>query len=127
MTDRRVRRRDGFTLVEVLVSLALVGVVLPVAMAGVTLAMGMGETARHRTEAAALAGGKLAELMATGDWQSSQTSGDFGDEWPAYTWEVNVEDWEEPDCDQVTLTVRWTTRGREHATSLATLAYAGSE
>jgi len=119
--------RAGFTLVEVLVSLALVGVLLPTAMAGITLAMGLGDSARHRTEAAMLARGKLDEMLVTGDWQSSQTEGDFGEEWPGYTWELDVADWEESTCSEVTLTVRWTSRGHDYNTSLTTLTYVGGE
>jgi general secretion pathway protein I len=122
MTCEPSRGRAGFTLVEVLASLALVGVLLPTAMAGIMLAMGMGDRARHRTEAAMLARGKLDEMLVTGDWQSAQTTGDFGEEWPGYTWELNVTDWEESTCREVALTVHWTTRGHEYRTSLSTLA-----
>jgi general secretion pathway protein I len=115
--------RTGFTLVEVLASLALVGVVLSTAMAGIALAMGLGDAARHRTEAAVLARGKLDEMLVSGGWQSSRTEGDFGDRWPGYTWELNVTDWQEAPHREVTLTVRWRSRGHEHSTSLTTLAY----
>ncbi len=125
--SRQRHARAGFTLVEVLASLALVAVIVPAAMAGVTLAMGLGETARQRTEAATLARGKLAELTATGQWQTAGTRGDFAEQWAAYSWEMETGDWEEPEVRQVTLTVRWTTRGRERELTLATIAYPGSE
>jgi prepilin-type N-terminal cleavage/methylation domain-containing protein len=127
MAPRRTHGRGGFTLAEVLVSLVLVGVILPVAMGGITLAMGLCDDARHRTEAATLARGKLAEVMATGEWQSSQTEGGFGDAWPDYSWQIDVTPWQEPECSQVTFTVRWIARGKEDAASLTTLAYAWSE
>lgn len=120
-------RRAGFTLAEVLVSLALVGVLLPTAMAGITLAMGLGDSARHRTEAATLARSKLDELLVTDEWQSSRTEGDFGEPWPGYTWELDVAAWEESTCSEVTLTVRWENRGREYTTSLSTLTYVEGE
>ena len=53
------RGRGGFTLVEVLASLALVAVILPVAMEGVSLAVGAAGLARDRIEAASLAETKL--------------------------------------------------------------------
>ncbi len=121
------RRRRGFTLIEVLVSLALVGAILPAAMAGISLAMGLGVTARQRTEAAILARSKLAEMMATGDWQSSATRGDFGDEWPQYSWQVAVSEWEEPQVSEVALTVTWKARGQTRSVVMTTLGYAGSE
>ncbi len=121
------RHRRGFTLVEVLASLALVGAILPVAMAGISLAMGLGETARQRTEAAMLGRSKLAEVMATGDWQSAETKGDFGDEWAGYSWQLTISEWEEPQVSEVTLTVDWTARGQERTVSMTTLGYVGSE
>ena len=127
MTRPHMQGRGGFTLAEVLASLALVAVILPAAMSGIALAMGLCETARHRTEAATLASAKLAEVAATGEWEGGQTAGDFADAWPGYSWQMDVTDWEEPGCSLVTVTVRWRSRGRERATSLSTLAYAGSE
>lgn len=127
MRHRNCGRRAGFTLAEVLVSLALVGVLLPTAMAGITLAMGLGDSARHRTEAATLARSKLDELLVTGDWQSSRTEGDFGEPWPGYTWELDVTPWEGATCSEVTLRVRWENRGREYDTSVSTLTYLEGE
>jgi len=120
----RRHNREGFTLAEVLVSLALVGIILPTAMAGVSLAMKMEETARYRTEAASLASGKLAELIDTGEWQSAETKGDFGEDWPDYSWQIQVEDWEETGVSEVTLTVSRPLRGKTLAVSLSTLARA---
>ena len=120
----RHHNREGFTLAEVLVSLALVGIILPTAMAGVSLAMKMEETARYRTEAASLASGKLAELIDTGEWQSAETKGDFGEDWPDYSWQIQVEDWEETGVSEVTLTVSRPLRGKTLAVSLSTLARA---
>ncbi len=125
---RPKRPAEGrFTLIEVLASLALVGIVLPAAMAGITLAMSLGDASRHRTEAAVLAGGKLAEVMATGEWLDGDEEGDFGDEWPGYSWEVEVGDWEEAEVSEVVLVVRWTARRQEYALTVTTLGYAGSE
>lgn len=119
--------RRGFTLVEVLVSLALVGVILPAVMAGVSLAMTLGDSGRRQGEAASLAAGELAEMVVTGDWQSASTEGDFGDERPGYSWELDVTDWDEPGVSRLDLTVRWTARGRDREVTMTTLAYAGSE
>jgi general secretion pathway protein I len=125
--SRRRTDRAGFTLVEVLASLVLVAVIVPAAMAGVTLAMGLDETARQRTEAATLASGKLAEMAAMRQWQTAETSGDFGEEWPGYRWELGARDWEDPLVSEVALTVRWNARGWERELTLATLTYTGSE
>lgn len=117
----------GFTLVEVLASLALVGIILPAAMAGVSMAMRMEETARRRTEAAVLASSKLGELVATGDWQGSETSGLFGEDAPGYAWELTVDGWDEPGLSQVTVTVERQAGGNKSACSVTTLAYVGEQ
>ncbi len=127
MTQVRTDGRGGFTLVEVLVSLALVGAILPAAMAGVALAMGLGSASLHRTQAAALARTRLAEVTATGDWQEGGDDGDFGEDWPNYSWQMQVDDWEEPGLKEVTVAVTWTARGKKRSVTMATLAYAGTD
>lgn len=120
------RGRGGFTLVEVLASLALVAVILPVAMEGVSLAVGAAGLARDRIEAASLAETKLAELLADGSWQSGDQSDDFGTERPGWRWAATVEDWSGTTLRQVELRVTWTSRGHERSVAITTLAYAGS-
>jgi prepilin-type N-terminal cleavage/methylation domain-containing protein len=86
--------RRAFTLIEVLATIALLGIVLPVAMQGVSIATGIASTARHRSEAGALAQSKLGELLATQQWANGGVlSGDFGQDWPDYRWEAQVSEW----------------------------------
>ena len=125
MTRRTARR--GFTLVEVLASLALVAVILPVAMKGVSLGIGAADLARDRIEAAGLAVATLNALLADGSWQGGDQSGDLGAERPGWEWALTVEDWSGTTVRQVEVTVTWTSRGRERSVALVTLAYAGSE
>ncbi len=125
MRPRRDRARGGFTLAEVLASLALVGAILPGAMAGVTLAMEAGSTARLRRDAAELARGVLDEVIATEAWREGNSEGGFGDEWPRFTWRVETADWDEPLVKEVKVVVEWTRRERERAVTMATLVYAG--
>jgi len=128
MTVRTARHaRCGFTLVEVLASLALVAVILPVAMKGVSLGIGAAALARDRMEAAAMAEAKLNEVLADGSWQGGDQSGDFGSERPGWEWALTVEDWSGTTVRQVEVAVSWTNRGRERSVALVTLAYAGSE
>jgi general secretion pathway protein I len=125
-TDGSDRRR-GFTLVEVLASLVLVAIILPVAMKGISVASELATLARQRTEAGALAEATLAEIIATGEWQEGDLSGDFGDEHPGYSWSAEVENWEGTYLKQITLQVRWTERGKERTVTLTTLAYTGDQ
>lgn len=80
---------SGFTLIEVLVTMALMGIVFPVAMHGLRVATNSARYARNSAEAATLAQTKLNEIVALYQTQGSNTlgsSGDFGANWPQYTW-----------------------------------------
>src|SRR3954465_11642520 len=57
-------RARGFTLVEVLATIALIAIVLPVAMYGIQLCLQTSSMAKRQAEAATLAEGKLQELVA---------------------------------------------------------------
>src|SRR5882724_9304418 len=93
-------RRRGFTLIEVLAALVLLAIVLPAAMRGVTVASSAASSAQKRTKAAALAASKLQELLATGQYENGNLSGDFGsDEGPEYNgfrWEAQTANWNQP-------------------------------
>jgi prepilin-type N-terminal cleavage/methylation domain-containing protein len=94
MTSRSIHSRRAFTLIEVLATIALLGIVLPVAMQGVSIATGIASTARHRSEASALAESKMNELIITQQWANGGTlSGDCGPDFPEYTWQAQVIPW----------------------------------
>jgi len=127
MTCSLLRRpnRVAFTLVEVLATLVLAAVILPVAMRGISLALTVAGESRHRMEAASLAQNKLTDLIATGEWQSADLSGDFGENWPGYRWQAEVLDWDGTALRQISVSVNWTSAGRERDVALTTLAYEG--
>jgi prepilin-type N-terminal cleavage/methylation domain-containing protein len=122
---RRVRRR-GLTLVEVLATIVLMAIVLPAAMQGISLCMATSVAARQRSEAAALAEAKLAELIATGDWQFGVLTGEFGEAWPDYRWSAAAADWtSDTTMKELYVRVYWTSRRQEREVRLTTLIYQG--
>jgi len=123
---RGPRRRRGFTLVEVLASLALVAIILPVALKGITLAMGVAGSAARQVEAASLAETALADLLVTGALQNGDMTGDFGSDRPGYRWTAQVQDWEGTTLQMVEVQVTWTRRGKERSVALTGLIYTGS-
>jgi len=127
----RSRHRRGFTLVEVLATLMLVAIVLPVVMKGASLATGAASTAKRRNEAAGLAEEKLAEFIATNQWQTSSLSGDFGSDWPGYRWQATVQSWPQDTSgaglQEVDLQVFWTARSRQESLTISTLTYAQTQ
>jgi prepilin-type N-terminal cleavage/methylation domain-containing protein len=118
------RRRSGFTLIEVLATLVLLGIILPAAMRSISVALAMAGHARHATEAATLAEAKLNELIATNAWQTGG-SGDFGTDHPGYQWRCTSAQ-QDFSLSQITLTVAWPERGQERTFNLTTLAYEGA-
>ncbi|HEV8377776.1 MAG TPA: type II secretion system protein, partial [Tepidisphaeraceae bacterium] len=61
--------RRGFTLLEVLATLILIGIILPAVMGGISLATAAAGEAKHKVEAVSLAQTKLSELLATTQYQ----------------------------------------------------------
>jgi prepilin-type N-terminal cleavage/methylation domain-containing protein len=124
---RSLGARAGFTLVEVLATLALIGIVIPVSMRGVTLAVQAASHAKHQAAAATLAESKLSELVAQGDWSFGAGSGDFGTDWPGYQWACTTAN-PDPNVNvtEVAVTVTWTERGQQRDVNVATFVYAGT-
>jgi prepilin-type N-terminal cleavage/methylation domain-containing protein len=119
----RGRRRSGFTLIEVLGTILLLGIVVPAAMEAVTIAMTAASVVRHRTEAAGLAESKLTDLVVTGEWQEGVLSGDFAPDWPEYRWEAVVDNWDQANVQMLQLKVAWQRAGVEDSISVSTLVY----
>ena len=119
-------RRPAFTLVEILATLVLVAIILPVAMSGISLALSVADESRRETEAASLAQNKMAEIIATGLWQTASLGGDFAPDWPDYRWSAQVTDWQVTTLRQVDVLVLWTNRGRERSVKVSTLVYTGT-
>ncbi|MCY2931850.1 MAG: prepilin-type N-terminal cleavage/methylation domain-containing protein [Planctomycetota bacterium] len=112
----------GFTLIEVLVTMALLAVVVPAAMQGMSLCLDTGDRARLREQACSLAQGKLAELCAAGQFQQANVQGDFGSDWPKYRWQAAVSSYDAT-LRQISVTVSWDRSGCEYALTLTSLVY----
>ncbi len=117
----------GFTMLEVLATLVLMGIVLPVAMRGISIALASAGTAKRSIEAAALAESKLNELigvgmLGTGTMNAGTSSGDFGRDWPNYRW-VSESSYADTDLLEISVHVFWPSRGLERSVTLTTFIY----
>lgn len=115
-----MKRRRGFTLIECLAAMLLVAIVLPVALQAANLAMQSSDTSRHRLEASQLGEAKLNEMLLTGSATSYGSAGDFGPDWPGYTWTL-VTTTGPASTTQLDLTVLWVQRERQQSMTMSLL------
>jgi general secretion pathway protein I len=83
---------DGFTLLEVMVALAILATAFAAALRLHSDSMGILLSARIHTKAAELAQFKMTEIEIAGLRDFRVHSGDFGTLAPDYLWEVQIED-----------------------------------
>jgi prepilin-type N-terminal cleavage/methylation domain-containing protein len=113
----RAVARPGFTLIECMIAMFLIAIVLPAVGLSFAAITRSADLAHHRTEAAGLAQSELAALISNGNWQSAPTlKGDFGTDWPGYTWQAVASPWTGNanqtgstaiTMDQLDVTVNW--------------------
>lgn len=83
---------SGFTLLEVMVALALIGISLATLLASQSQGLGLANEAKFYTTAALLAQAKMAELEITETGDLDSDSGEFDEEvYPDYHWEVEID------------------------------------
>ena len=82
----------GFTLLEIMVSVAIISIVLVsiLRLQGQTITMN--DTIRFYTIAPLLADTKISEITLNPANFELSSSGDFGDEYPGYSWKMDVEE-----------------------------------
>lgn len=104
----------GFTLLEVMIAVALIAIALTTLLGSQSQSVSFANSAKFETMAALLAQSKMSEITVQKPGELTSDSGDFGDDYPGYAWEVNVSDIVIPGMDnisdylkQVDLTVTW--------------------
>ncbi|KPJ99580.1 MAG: hypothetical protein AMJ60_04590 [Desulfobacterales bacterium SG8_35] len=83
----------GFTLLEVMIAVALIAIALTTLLGSQSQSVSFANSAKFETMAALLAQSKMSEIAAMRDKDAlSSDSGDFGDDYPGYVWEVTLSD-----------------------------------
>ena len=83
----------GFTLLEVMIAVAIIAIALMAVLGSQSQGLSLAGESRFNRTATLLAQGKMAEVEAVKDQRDlSSGSGDFGDEFPGYTWQLSVQD-----------------------------------
>ncbi len=104
--DRHCTHFPGFTLLEVMIALAVLSIGLVAVFQSQSQSISMITRSRFETTAALLAQWKMAEFEAAKAGDLSSRNGDFGDDYRDYTWEVQMEETELPYVMKIELTVR---------------------
>jgi len=126
--------KRAFTLIEVLVALAIIALLMPVILYSLSLESRLAASARNRTQASSLATQKLNQIVADFPTDGlAQNSGDFTDQDPQYArfhWTAALSDYPSATVDgvntflqQLDLTVTWKESGQDRTLQLSTLLY----
>ena len=103
---RRFFHHSGFTLLEVMVAMAILAIALVAVLNLQTQSISMANEARLATTASMLAQSKVAEIDS--EIVRAETSfGDFGEDFPNYRWEVTTTDTNFKYLEKIDLTVTW--------------------
>ena len=118
VSPRLYTKRSGFTLLEVMIAL----VVLAVGLVGVfqlqSQSLSMAAHSRFLTTAALLAQSKMAEIDAAASQDIASGSGDFGEDFPDFSWQIRVSDTEVKNFKRIDVAV---TNQRMKANNVYTL------
>jgi len=116
MDDRR-----GFTLLEVLVSLAILSITLLLAYQVLSGAIGAEERSERWTVASCL--GEALVRESTAAWpETGDSEGKFTPPMDSYSWKRSIVPAAHSDAREVHVTVTWSFEGREERVSLAGVA-----
>ena len=88
----RPRHNAGFSLIEVMVAVLILGIALAGLTHGITTALESSKESQWQTTAALFASGQIETLRAEGDLENGETTGDCGTDLPAYRWKQTVTD-----------------------------------
>jgi general secretion pathway protein I len=91
-TTGRKRLTSGFTLLEVMVAMAVMAIVLGSVYRMHSQTLTMNTAARFYTQAPLLAQKKMTEITTTSSGIFASDSGDFGVDFPGYSWQVSATD-----------------------------------
>jgi len=91
-TEKERPHRAGFSLIEVLVAMAILTISLTSVYRLQSMTYAMSADARFYTLAPQLAQERLAAIEREGLENASDGSGDFGQAYPGYDWSVSIEE-----------------------------------
>jgi hypothetical protein len=122
---KHARARQAFTFVEVFVALVFLAILVPAIVEALQIASRASVLAERGAVASELAENKLNEQLIENTQQNtSQTKGDFGTDYPGYTWQMTQQQWDQDNINtmtQVSVQVFYPVQGVQRSVTLTTL------
>jgi general secretion pathway protein I len=112
--------RSGFTLLEVVVAIAVLAVALVALLTLRNRDVALQAHARHLVTATSLARAKLEELSRVTGADQEETSGNFGEHYPGFVWKREIEPTLVPAWLEMKVTVSWPEGARQEQVVLVT-------
>ena len=84
--------RKGFSLLEVMVAMAIIAIAMTAVLGSQSQSISLASEAKFNTTASLLGQAKMAEIEGMAPEDLTSDSGDFGEDFPGYTWQLSVED-----------------------------------
>jgi len=101
----KVNSSSGFTLLEVMLAMAILAIALVAVFQSQSQSISMVGQARFATTASLLAQSKMAEVETMDPGKINADSGDFGDDFPDYSWKVDVTETQVENVKKIEVTV----------------------
>ncbi len=109
----RIQLNGGFSLIEVIVAVAILSIALVGLAHGISTALGSSKESELQTTAAMYAAGLIENLRAEGGLMDGQTQGDCGQELPLYRWTESISAAGVDGLHQVEVSIQNTRSGQE--------------
>jgi general secretion pathway protein I len=90
LSMQKRRQSSGFTLLEVMVAVAIIAIALTAVLGSQSQSVSLASEAKFNTTASLLAQSKMAEMEIKKPEDLASDSGDFGEDFPGYTWQVTL-------------------------------------
>jgi general secretion pathway protein I len=119
-------QRSGFTLLEIMIALAIVSIAMVSLLALANRSIGVHDRLQRITAATLLAQQKMAETEVNarhGTLQSAELQGEFSGPYTEYRWRITYADMPLPSVQMVTVTVLWGDEERNELVDLTSFIF----
>jgi prepilin-type N-terminal cleavage/methylation domain-containing protein len=96
----------GFSLIEIMVAILILGVALAGLTRGITTALASSKDSELQTIAALAAAAQIETIRADANWSDGVTDGDCGDDLPNYRWTQTIKPADVEGLHEVTVSVQ---------------------